>query len=93
MHRELASGLSCPVGFKNGTDGTMKIAVDAMRAAERPHLFLSLTKDGQLGDLQDHAATRTRHVILRGGKRPNYDTESVAEATPGDAQGTICART
>jgi 3-deoxy-7-phosphoheptulonate synthase len=78
-HRELASGLSCPVGFKNGTDGTMTIAVDAMRAAERPHVFLSLTKAGRSAIFNTRGNPDT-HVILRGGKRPNYDTESVAEA-------------
>ena len=78
-HRELASGLSCPVGFKNGTDGTMRIAVDAMRAAERPHVFLSLTKAGRSAIFNTRGNPDT-HVILRGGKRPNYDAESVAEA-------------
>jgi len=78
-HRELASGLSCPVGFKNGTDGTMSIAVDAMRAAERPHVFLSLTKAGQSA-IFNTRGNRDTHVILRGGERPNYDRESVAEA-------------
>ena len=79
-HRELASGLSCPVGFKNGTDGTMGIAVDAMRAAERPHVFLSLTKAGRSA-IFNTTGNRDTHVILRGGDRPNYDRESVAEAT------------
>ena len=79
-HRELASGLSCPVGFKNGTDGTMRIAVDAMRAAARPHVFLSLTKEGRSA-IFNTSGNQDTHVILRGGKRPNYDTESVAEAT------------
>lgn len=79
-HRELASGLSCPVGFKNGTDGTMRIAVDAMRSAERPHVFMSLTKAGHSAIFRTSGNDDT-HVILRGGKRPNYDTESVAEAT------------
>ena len=79
-HRELASGLSCPVGFKNGTDGTIRIAVDAMRAAERPHVFLSLTKAGHSAIFNTTGNPDT-HVILRGGRRPNYDTESVAEAT------------
>ncbi len=78
-HRELASGLSCPVGFKNGTDGTMGIAVDAMRAAERPHVFLSLTKAGRSA-IFNTSGNRDTHVILRGGVRPNYDRESVAEA-------------
>ena len=79
-HRELASGLSCPVGFKNGTDGTMGIAVDAMRSAERPHVFLSLTKAGRSA-IFNTSGNRDTHVILRGGERPNYDRESVAEAT------------
>jgi 3-deoxy-7-phosphoheptulonate synthase len=79
-HRELASGLSCPVGFKNGTDGTMGIAVDAMRAAERPHVFLSLTKAGRSA-IFNTTGNRDTHVIMRGGERPNYDRESVAEAT------------
>ena len=78
-HRELASGLSCPVGFKNGTDGTTRIAVDAMRAAERPHVFLSLTKAGRSAIFNTRGNPDT-HVILRGGKRPNYDAESVMEA-------------
>jgi len=84
-HRELASGLSCPVGFKNGTDGTMGIAVDAMRAAERPHVFLSLTKAGRSAIFNTRGNPDT-HMILRGGKRPNYDTESVAEAVEQMAQ-------
>ncbi len=76
VHRELASGLSCPVGFKNGTDGTLKIAVDALTSASQPHSFLSLTKQG-------HSAIFTTtgnddvHIILRGGKKPNYDADSV----------------
>jgi len=78
-HRELASGLSCPVGFKNGTDGAIRIAIDAMRAAERPHVFLSMTKAGRSAIFNTRGNSDT-HVILRGGKRPNYDTESVAEA-------------
>jgi 3-deoxy-7-phosphoheptulonate synthase len=79
-HRELASGLSCPVGFKNGTDGTVKIAVDAMKAAERPHHFLSVTKAGHSAIV----ATRGNedcHIILRGGKAPNYDAASVEAAS------------
>ncbi len=76
VHRELASGLSCPVGFKNGTDGTLKIAVDAIRAAAQPHHFLSLTKSGHSAIFSTRGNSDC-HVILRGGKRPNYDTESV----------------
>ncbi len=75
-HRELASGLSCPVGFKNGTDGTMRVAVDAMRAAERPHVFMSMTKEGHSAIFSTTGNNDT-HIILRGGKRPNYDSESV----------------
>jgi 3-deoxy-7-phosphoheptulonate synthase len=75
-HRELASGLSCPVGFKNGTDGTMRVAVDAMRAAERPHVFMSMTKEGRSAIFSTTGNNDT-HIILRGGARPNYDAESV----------------
>ena len=79
-HRELASGLSCPVGFKNGTDGTIRIAIDGMRAAERPHVFMSLTKAGHSA-IFSTSGNHDTHIILRGGQRPNYDQESVAEAT------------
>lgn len=75
-HRELASGLSCPVGFKNGTDGTMRIAVDAMGAAAGPHVFMSLTKAGHSAIFSTSGNADT-HIILRGGKRPNYDAESI----------------
>ena len=79
VHRELASGLSCPVGFKNGTDGNLRIAVDAIRAARQPHHFLSVTKAGRSAIV----ATRGNddcHVILRGGKKPNFDAASVNAA-------------
>ncbi len=79
VHRELASGLSCPVGFKNGTDGNLRIAVDAINAASRPHVFLSLTKQGRSA-IFSTAGNDDCHVILRGGRRPNYDAESVEEA-------------
>ena len=79
VHRELASGLSCPVGFKNGTDGNIKIAVDAIRAAAAPHHFLSVTKTGHTA-IVSTAGNEDCHVILRGGKTPNYDAESVAAA-------------
>ena len=79
VHRELASGLSCPVGFKNGTDGTLKVAVDAIRAAARPHHFLSLTKAGHSA-IFSTAGNDDCHIILRGGRQPNYDAESVAKA-------------
>ncbi len=78
-HRELASGLSCPIGFKNGTDGTVRIAIDAMRAAARPHVFMSLTKKGHSAIFRTTGNEDT-HIILRGGQRPNYDQESVADA-------------
>jgi 3-deoxy-7-phosphoheptulonate synthase len=79
-HRELASGLSCPVGFKNGTGGSIKIAVDAVGAAHHPHHFLSLTKEGHSAIFAT-AGNEDTHVILRGGSNgPNYDSDSVAAA-------------
>lgn len=78
VHRELASGLSCPIGFKNGTDGTIKVAVDAIGAASRPHHFLSVTKQGQTA-IFETTGNEDCHVILRGGKQPNYDPESVRD--------------
>src|SRR4051794_36892626 len=79
VHRELASGLSAPIGFKNGTDGNIKIATDAIQAAARPHHFLSVHKNGQVAIVQTNG-NRDCHVILRGGKAPNYDADSVATA-------------
>ena len=79
VHRELASGLSCPVGFKNGTDGSVKIAVDAIRAAEAPHHFLSVTKAGHSA-IVSTAGNEDCHIILRGGTDPNYDAACVEEA-------------
>ncbi len=79
-HRELASGLSCPVGFKNGTGGTIQIAVDAVASAAHPHHFLSVTKEGHSAIFQT-AGNPDCHIILRGGSRhPNYDPESIAES-------------
>jgi 3-deoxy-7-phosphoheptulonate synthase len=78
-HRELSSGLSCPVGFKNGTDGRLQIAIDAIRSASKPHSFLSVTKQGHSA-IFNTAGNEYTHVILRGGSRPNYDRESVNEA-------------
>ena len=78
-HRELASGLSCPVGFKNGTDGGFKIAIDALHAARHPHVFLSLTKEGKSA-IFSTSGNPDCHIILRGGKQPNYDAENVARA-------------
>lgn len=79
VHRELASGLSCPVGFKNGTDGNIRIAVDAIKAAATPHHFLSVTKEGRSAIIST-AGNEDCHVILRGGKQPNYDAASVEAA-------------
>ena len=79
VHRELASGLSAPIGFKNGTDGNIKIATDAIQAAARPHHFLSVHKNGQVA-IVNTKGNRDCHVILRGGQTPNYDAESVAAA-------------
>src|SRR3546814_34401 len=76
VHRELASGLSCPVGFKNGTDGNVKIAIDAVQAASHPHHFLAVTKLGRSA-IAATAGNADCHVILRGGKTPNYDAASV----------------
>ncbi len=79
VHRELSSGLSCPVGFKNGTDGNLKIAIDAIGAASHPHHFLSVTKTGHSAIVQT-AGNSDCHVILRGGKEPNYDSSHVTAA-------------
>jgi 3-deoxy-7-phosphoheptulonate synthase len=78
VHRELASGLSCPVGFKNGTDGTIKVAIDAINAAGAPHCFLSVTK--------------YCHIILRGGKKPNYSAADVKEVKDGLKKGGLPAQ-
>ena len=78
-HRQLASGLSCPVGFKNGTDGNIRIAVDAIKAAAAPHHFLSVTKGGHSA-IFSTAGNEDCHIILRGGKSPNYDAASVNAA-------------
>jgi len=79
VHRELASGISAPIGFKNGTDGNIRIATDAIQAAARGHHFLSVHKNGQVAIVQTNG-NRDCHVILRGGKTPNYDAASVAAA-------------
>ncbi|TXI45831.1 3-deoxy-7-phosphoheptulonate synthase [Methylophilus sp.] len=77
IHRELASGLSCPVGFKNGTDGGAKVAIDAIKTAASPHHFLSMTKEGESAIFATKG-NEDCHVILRGGKAPNYDAQSVS---------------
>ncbi|KFC02581.1 2-keto-3-deoxy-D-arabino-heptulosonate-7-phosphate synthase I [Trabulsiella guamensis ATCC 49490] len=82
VHRELASGLSCPVGFKNGTDGTIKVAIDAINAAGAPHCFLSVTKWGHSA-IVNTGGNGDCHIILRGGKTPNYSAEHVAEVKAG----------
>ena len=91
IHRELASGLSCPVGFKNGTDGNIKIAVDAIRAAQAPHHFLSVTKAGHSA-IVSTAGNEDCHIILRGGKAPNYDAASVDAAGKGLAEAGLAQR-
>jgi len=79
VHRELASGLSAPIGFKNGTDGNIKIATDAIQAAGRPHHFLSVHKNGQVAVVETKG-NKDCHVILRGGKEPNYEAQYVQVA-------------
>ncbi|HVW67338.1 MAG TPA: 3-deoxy-7-phosphoheptulonate synthase [Steroidobacteraceae bacterium] len=79
VHRELASGLSCPVGFKNGTDGNVKIAVDAVQAASQAHHFLAVTKQGRSA-IATTSGNCDCHIILRGGKVPNYDAASIETA-------------
>ncbi|WP_192457196.1 3-deoxy-7-phosphoheptulonate synthase AroG [Musicola keenii] len=82
VHRELASGLSCPVGFKNGTDGTIKVAIDAINAARAPHCFLSVTKWGHSA-IVNTSGNHDCHIILRGGKAPNYSAEHVKAVKEG----------
>ena len=91
VHRELASGLSCPVGFKNGTDGNVRIALDAIRAAQAPHHFLSVTKAGHSA-IVSTAGNEDCHIILRGGKQPNYDAANVDAAAKSLAEAGIPAR-
>lgn len=76
VHRELASGMSCPIGFKNGTDGTIKVAIDAIGAASAPHNFLSVTKYGHSAIVQTRG-NEDCHIILRGGKEPNYSKSHI----------------
>ncbi len=91
VHRQLASGLSCPVGFKNGTQGDLRIAVDAVKAASAPHHFLSVTKGGHSAIVHT-AGNEDCHVILRGGKTPNYDAASVDAASKELANNGLAAR-
>jgi 3-deoxy-7-phosphoheptulonate synthase len=91
VHRELASGLSCPVGFKNGTDGNVRIAIDAIKAAQQPHHFLSVTKGGHSAIVSTNG-NEDCHIILRGGKAPNYDTTSVESACQAIAKAGLAQR-
>ncbi|RYF05035.1 MAG: 3-deoxy-7-phosphoheptulonate synthase [Oxalobacteraceae bacterium] len=91
VHRELASGLSCPVGFKNGTDGNIKIAADAIKAASQAHHFLSVTKGGHSA-IVSTAGNEDCHIILRGGKAPNYDAASVEDACKALAANGLAGR-
>ena len=80
IHRELASGLSCPVGFKNGTDGDVRIAADAVKSASHPHHFMAVTKGGRSA-IAATSGNEDCHIILRGGRKPNYDAASVEAAS------------
>jgi len=91
VHREMASGLSCPVGFKNGTDGNVKIAIDAVQAASHGHHFLAVTKQGHSA-IATTAGNRDCHVILRGGTAPNYDATSVDAVCRQLSTATLAAR-
>jgi 3-deoxy-7-phosphoheptulonate synthase len=91
VHRELASGLSCPVGFKNGTDGNVRIALEAIRAAHAPHHFLSVTKAGRSA-IVSTTGNEDCHVILRGGAQPNHDAANVDGAAKILAEAGIPAR-
>ena len=91
VHRELASGLSCPVGFKNGTDGNVRVAAEAVLAAHQPHHFLSVTKGGHTAIISTKG-NEDCHIILRGGKTPNYDAASVAAACDELIRNRLAAR-
>ncbi len=92
IHRQLASGLSCPIGFKNSTDGSIQVAVDAIGSAEHPHIFLSVTKQGHSAIFQT-AGNEDCHVILRGGGgKPNFDNPSVHYASRMLEQAGVCPR-
>ncbi len=91
VHRELASGLSCPVGFKNGTDGNLKIAFDAIKAASQPHHFLSVTKGGHSAIVATNG-NEDCHVILRGGAQPNFDAASINSSCQEAAEAALACR-
>ena len=77
-HRELASGLSCPIGIKNGTTGALKPAIDGIQAANHPHVFFSNTKDGRVS-IYKTSGNSDAHIILRGGKEPNFSSDSIQQ--------------
>tara|TARA_B100001146_G_scaffold155912_1_gene137216 strand:- start:3909 stop:4967 length:1059 start_codon:yes stop_codon:yes gene_type:complete len=77
VHRELSSGLSCPIGFKNSTEGSIQIAIDAIKSAQNPHIFLSVSKEGKAA-IVSSSGNKDCHIILRGGKEPNFNKESVS---------------
>jgi 3-deoxy-7-phosphoheptulonate synthase len=91
IHRELASGLSCPVGFKNGTDGDVRIAADAVKSASHPHHFMAVTKGGRSA-IAATSGNEDCHIILRGGAKPNYDAASVEAASAELARGGVAPR-
>jgi 3-deoxy-7-phosphoheptulonate synthase len=91
IHRELASGLSCPVGFKNSTDGDVRIAAEAMKSASHPHHFMAVTKGGRSA-IAATSGNEDCHVILRGGRKPNYDAASVDAASAGLARAQVAQR-
>jgi 3-deoxy-7-phosphoheptulonate synthase len=91
IHRELASGLSCPVGFKNGTDGNVRIATEAVKSASHPHHFMAVTKGGRSA-IAATSGNEDCHIILRGGSRPNYDAASVAAAAAELARSGVSQR-
>jgi 3-deoxy-7-phosphoheptulonate synthase len=91
IHRELASGLSCPVGFKNGTDGNVRIAAEAVKSASHPHHFMAVTKGGRSA-IAATSGNEDCHIILRGGSEPNYDSASVASASAELARSGVIQR-
>jgi 3-deoxy-7-phosphoheptulonate synthase len=91
IHRELASGLSCPVGFKNGTDGNVRIAAEAVKSASYPHHFMAVTKGGRSA-IASTIGNEDCHVILRGGSRPNFDAASIEAAAAELARANVAPR-
>jgi 3-deoxy-7-phosphoheptulonate synthase len=91
IHRELASGLSCPVGFKNGTDGNVRIAAEAVKSASHPHHFMAVTKGGRSA-IAATSGNEDCHVILRGGSKPNYDAACVDSASAELARSGVTPR-